>query len=210
MSEPVYFSKVEFRDRIGYGKTHSVILLDLVQKELSYQVFEWEKQMPAISGSESYEIDGDQYKIDINTPAKTIKSGKNKFKQSLLVDEQYNQKVAFSYGIKLSDEKMQQLLPYCNAIDFEPYRNKEMSMSDEGYIGYRDEVSLRFTAISESCIPKMEWDMRYYYDEEHIWPSERLYRYIVLEYFQDNKKLKGWNVDYTSLKATITNDENTK
>ena len=199
MTEPVYFSKVEFRDRIGYGKTHSVILLDVVQKELSYQVFEWEKQMPAISGAESYEINGNQYEIEINIPAKTMKSGKNEFKQSVLSDEQYNQKVAFSYGIKLSDEQMQQLLPYCNAVEFEPYRNKEMSMSDKGYIGCRDEVSLHFVAITDSYIPKMEWDMRYYCDEEYIWPSERLYRYLVLKYFQDNKKLKDWALSYGGL-----------
>lgn len=154
--------------------------------------------MPAISGAESYEINGNQYEIEINIPAKTMKSGKNEFKQSVLPDEQYHQKVAFSYGIKLSDEQMQQLLPYCNAVEFEPYRNKEMSMSDKGYIGCRDEVSLHFVAITDSYIPKMEW-VRYYCDEEYIWPSERLYRYLVLKYFQDNKKLKDCALSYGGL-----------
>ena len=42
----------------------------------------------------------------------------------------------FFEGIKKTEEQMEKLLPYCNALDFEPYRDKKMSMSDEGYIGY--------------------------------------------------------------------------
>ena len=29
--------------------------------------------------------------------------------------------------------------------------------------------------------------MNYYYDEEHIWPSEKLYRYLIKKYFEGNK-----------------------
>ena len=47
---------------------------------------------------------------------------------------------------------MQELLSYCNALDFEPYRNKEMISEDEGYIGYRDELQLYFTGITDSYI----------------------------------------------------------
>ena len=46
------------------------------------------------------------------------------------------------WSIKLTDEQMEALLPYCNALDFEPYRNREMKMREEGYIGYRDEAHL--------------------------------------------------------------------
>ncbi len=52
---------------------------------------------------------------------------------------------------------MRNLLPYCNALDFEPYRDKKMSMQDEGYIGYRDEINTYFTAITNSHIPKLEF-----------------------------------------------------
>ena len=41
MREPVYFSKVEYREVIGCGNTSSILLLDIAQKELSYQVFRW-------------------------------------------------------------------------------------------------------------------------------------------------------------------------
>jgi hypothetical protein len=68
-------------------------------------------------------------------------------------------------------------------------------MDDEGYRGYRDEVHLYFTAISDSYIPKMELPMHYYYDEEHIWPSEKLYRYLVRTYFE-GKKLRRWSPTY--------------
>ena len=198
MSEPIYFSKVEFRDDLGRGNLRNIILLDIVQNELSYQVIVWKEQMPAIRRLESHQINGKQYELEMDRPAKKIKSVKTEFNPVLMPDEQYNQKVAFSYGMKLSEIQMQQLLPYCNAVEFEPYRNKAMSLTDEGYIGYRDEISLHFTGITDSHIPKMEWDMKYYYDEKHIWPSEKLYRYLVLEYLQNNKKLKGHAPSYGS------------
>lgn len=53
--------------------------------------------------------------------------------------ENASSKIIFSKGIKLTDEQMKGLLPYCNALDFEPFRNREMSMDDPGYRGYRDE-----------------------------------------------------------------------
>lgn len=198
MSVPIYFSKVEFQEIVGYENPHSSILLDVVQGELSYQVYEWKRQMPGITGTESYEYNGKLQQYKISHHAKTIQSGKNGFLRVLIPDENYEQKVVFSYGIQLTKIQMKQLLPYCNALEFEPYRYKKMSMNDEGYIGYRDEVNIRFIGVTDSYIPKMEWIMRYYYDERHIWPSEKLYRYLVLEYFKNNKKLKGWELSYGS------------
>ena len=66
-------------------------------------------------------------------------------------------------------------------------------MNDEGYIGYRDEINTYFTGITNSYIPKLDLPMDYFYDEEHIWPSEKLYRYLVKTFFEGNKKLKKWN-----------------
>ena len=66
-----------------------------------------------------------------------------------------------------------------------------MSMDDAGYIGYRDEVSVRFRGITDSYIPELELPMNYYYDEEHIWPSEKLYGYLVRTFFESNWKLNG-------------------
>lgn len=164
--EPIYFSKIEYTESMGSKR--STILLNLIEKELSYQVFDCKKQSSIIKDNDYYIVNG----------------------------QTYDQEVIFSYGMKLCDEQMEKLLPYCNALDFEPYRNKEMSMEDKGYMGYRDERCLHFVAITNSYIPKLELPMTYYYDEEHIWPSEKLYRYLVKTFFENNKKLKGWEPTY--------------
>ena len=53
MSKKVYFSKIEFREYIGYA-LNSILLLDLVEGTLAYQVYEAEKRIhaPAITGVE--------------------------------------------------------------------------------------------------------------------------------------------------------------
>ena len=53
MSEKVYFSKMEFREFIGFA-LNSILLLDLVEGTLAYQVYEAEKRIhaPTITGVE--------------------------------------------------------------------------------------------------------------------------------------------------------------
>lgn len=199
MKDPIYFSKVEYREVIGYGNTSSIMLLNIPEKELSYQVFNWKRQMPGMEGIKTQEWNGHTWTDDIAVPIKKVKSGKTGFEGQVIEDDFYEQEVVFSHAIKFTDEQMKELLPYCNALDFEPYIDKEMSMDDEGYIGYRDKVHLYFTAISDSYIPKMELPMDYYYDEEYIWPSEKLYRYLEKTYFEGNKKLRRWGPIYGGL-----------
>lgn len=184
MADAIYFSKIEYREVIGYGNTSSIMLLNIPERELSYQVYSWKRQI---------------WSPDIAIPAKVIKNEKNGFEPQLIKDEQYEPEIAFSHAIKLTGEQMKALLPYCNALDFEPYRDKEMKMGEEGYIGYRDEVHLYFKAVTDSYIPLLELPMNYYYDEEHIWPSEKLYRYLVKTFFEGNKKLRGWGPTYGGL-----------
>ena len=188
--EPIYFTKVEFVEKIGYVNDSSTILLNLPMKELSYQVFRYKRQMPAISGHTITNDFGHEFAYDFTVPAKRIKHGKNNFEKQVIEDDTYVQEVEYSYGMKLFDEQIEKLLPYCNALDFEPYRDKKMSMEDAGYIGYRDEVSVSFRGITDSYIPEIELPMSYYYDEEHIWPSEKLYRYLVKTFFENNSKVK--------------------
>ena len=38
--------------------------------------------------------------------------------------------------------------------------------------------------------------MDYFYDEEHIWPSEKLYRYLVKTFFERNKKFRKYGTVY--------------
>lgn len=196
MSDVVYFSKIEYREVIGCGNTSSIMLLNIPERELSYQVYDWKRQMPAIEGVQSEQWGEHTWTHSIAIPAKIIKNEKTAFEPQMIKDGQYEPEIVFSHAINLVDEQMEALLPYCNALDFEPYRNREMKMGEEGYIGYRDEVHLYFKAITDSYIPLLELPMNYYYDEEHIWPSERLYRYLVKTFFEGNKKHRGWGPTY--------------
>ena len=199
MADAIYFSKVEYREVIGYGNTSSIMFLNIPERELSYQVYDWKRQMPAIEGVQTEQWGEHTWTDGIAIPAKRIINEKTGFEPQMIMDEQYEPEIAFSHAIKMTDEQMEALLPYCNALDFEPYRNREMKMGEEGYIGYRDEVHLYFRAITDSYIPLLELPMNYYYDEEHIWPSERLYRYLVKTFFEGKKKLRGWGPTYGGL-----------
>ena len=199
MSEPIYFSKVEYREVIGCDYTSSIMLLDIAQRELSYQVFRRRRQMPGMSGMQIEESFGQTWTEDVAVPIKKVRNGKNGFEERTIKDDSFEQEVVFSCGVQLTEEQMKKLLPYCDALDFEPYRDKKMSVLDEGCIAYRDEVKLYFTAISDSYIPKIELPMNYYYDDAHIWPSEKLYRYLVKTYFKGNKEVKGWGPKYFEL-----------
>ena len=203
MSEPIYFSKIEFIETIGYGNPDSIILLNLPEQELSYQVFKWKYQSPAIQGVETEEWNGKLHSYDTRYPAKWISSQKTNFKPTLYKDEHYEQEVIFSYGIKLTEQQMEKLLPLCNALDFEPFRDREMIMGEEGYCGYRDEVQVQFRGITDSHIPLLELPMDYYYDSEHIWPSEKLYRHIIKNIFDKQKELKGWYTPYSGFSFPI-------
>lgn len=199
MSEKVYFSKMEFREYIGFA-LNSILLLDLVEGTLAYQVYEAEKRIhaPAITGVETEEFMGHTWESDIRKPAMRMKNGKTGFKSVLLVDDIDDKEVVFSHTHKFSECEIKELLPLCNALDFEPYRDRKMSMDDEGYCGYRDEVSLYFKGVTDSYVPKIELPMDYFYDEEHIWPSEKLYRYVI-KTFMNDKNLKNWVVSYGGL-----------
>ncbi|MDD7641116.1 MAG: hypothetical protein PUK75_01305 [bacterium] len=199
MTGAVYFSQIEYREVIGDGNRSSIMLLNIPERELSYQVYDWKRQMPAIEGVQTEQWGEHTWTHSVAIPAKRIRNEKTGFETQMIKDEQYEAETAFSHAIRLTDEEMEVFLPYCNALDFEPYRNREMKMDEEGYIGYRDEVHLYFKAITDSYIPLLELPMDYYYDDEHIWPSERLYRYLVKTYFEGNKKLLGWGPTYGSL-----------
>ena len=79
-------------------------------------------------------------------------------------------------------------MPLCNALDFEQYRDKEPSMTDPGYIGYRDESILIFEGIPDSCLPLNRIFMSYYYDKTHIPPTEKLYIYICKNILERDKE----------------------
>lgn len=196
LKDPIYFSKIEYRTVRKSGNTSSVLLLNIPEQELSYQVFEWKRQVPVIEGVQAEKWNNRILSYHIAIPAKRISNAKTGFELQMIRDKQFEQKIVFSYAIKLTDEQIKALLPYCNALEFEPYRNRKMKMEDKGYMGYRDEVYLYFRAITDSYIPMLELPMDYYYDKENVWPNKKLYRYLVKTYFEKNKKLRGWGSSY--------------
>ena len=197
MEEKIYFSKVEFREYIGH-ELYSILLLNLVEGTLAYQVYEKNRKVrkaPAITGIGTEEFMGDTWDYEIRKPAVKMRNLKTGFKSVIIEDDEIDYDVIFSYTHDFSYNEKKDVLQYCNALEFEPYRGKKMSMKDEGFCGYRDEIHVYFTGVTDSYIPKIQLPMEYYYDEKHIWPSEKLYRYIVRKFLSD-KNLSKWVISY--------------
>lgn len=198
MDTPVYFSKIQFTEYSRYWSHAPIsrIILNLPARELSLQVFRKKQNRPVVVGEKTEIICGREIRLDINKPAYFIRNEQTDFRPVLLPSEYISEEVILSHGIHVSDEQMKELVPLCNALEYEPFRGKTMNMDDPGYIGYRDEMSMSFEAITDSYIPKIILPMDYYYDEAHIWPQEKLYRHIVKTFFDGNKKLRGWAPTY--------------
>ena len=194
-----YLTKVLFDESIGYGMESRKVVLNIPMKELAYEVSKPVRKMPAIQGTETVKIGNYEHTFNIAIPAVFMKNGKNNFKPVLIHDDQDDREIVFSYGIKLTDQDVEALLPYCVTADFEAFIGKEMERGAPGYIGYRDEAHMSFVATCDSANSPIELPMDYYFDEEHIWPSEKLYRYIVKTFFEGKKKLRGWGPCYGGL-----------
>ncbi len=198
--EPIYFNKIEYTERImGPMSRLSRIIINIPEREFSYQVskFIYKKGFTPSIHIEKF---GDYTDIDTNYyPIKLVKGGKDGFAGRIFIEDLREEDVVFSYAEKLNEKQMKELLPYCNALNFEPYRGRQMSMDDKGFIGYRDEVRLSFRATTDSYIPMIELPMNLLYDEAHTWPSEKLYRYIMEKYLSDKKKFKGNVIPYGGL-----------
>ncbi len=100
---------------------------------------------------------------------------------------QVYQKNIISYYMILSDKDIEELLGYFNAKDFEPYRNRKMSMDDSGYWGYRDEYTMFFIGITSSYIPIIELPMDFIYSKKYEPPTEKLYNYLIEAFFRLTK-----------------------
>ena len=196
MSRQPHFARIEFTETIGYGNPDSVLALNLVEKEISYQVFHWKRLMPAIQGFKTEILAGREFSWDVSSPARAIRNEKTGFKPRLIKCDNWEPEVIFSYGRKLSNEEFEKICSLCVVDDYLPFCGRIMSMDDKGYVGYRDEVRLQFCGITDSYIPMIQFRMSYFYDEAHIWPSERLYRHLITSIFDHDKTLKGWYTSY--------------
>ena len=174
--EPVYFKKIQYNLSVmnGYFKT---LLIDLEQKELSYQIAE-HKYPSGLRYNPQGSIKVKNYKTD--------------FKAVDVKLNPYNEEIVFSYGLELSEEDISNILPYCNALEFEPYRNKKQETDQKGYLGYLDEAKMKFIGVSFSYLPIIELPMNYIYDDLYAWPHQLLYRAIYDYIISKNKKLKKY------------------
>lgn len=195
MAEPIYYTKMMFVQYVNCEPERPmwVLTIDIPNKEIVFQEYKWIRKPPAIVGREVYEIYPGYYDYDrpFRKPAVKMKNGKTNNESVLIPDEYYEQKIITNYGYKLDDAEIQGLLPYCNALDFEPYRDKEDDW--EYVVGYLDEVSRDFQAITNSHIPLIELSCDLDHDRKHKWPTEILYEYIIKKYFENNKKCKRLN-----------------
>ena len=171
MLEPVYFTKVKFGIRedpfLGWDffstdldsfQYFTIIELDLTLQELAIQdyiqKFRWHH--PYLKASpETLDCYG----------------------------RWENSKLAFSNTMKLTDEMMNQILPLCNALDFEPYRfNENMEplrlRSDNGELQH-------FQGMTESYIPMIELPL-------YVKPVSKLCSFLINDIFSTDPYMKGW------------------
>lgn len=100
-----------------------------------------------------------------------------------------------SEGINLSNHEMEQILPFCNALEFEKYRDKEPDMSEPGFESYLDDgVHRKFFGVTDSYVPLIEISMDYSFDKKHQWPTEKLYNYLIQRYVEGKKRYRGWSL----------------
>ena len=202
MDEPFYFSKIQFNESYHCSSIHHdiTIFINLVQQELSVQRYRWHRSpCPAIQGTLRAEdlyhetdelsslnltlsdliayIDKDDDKRDTLGCACLYSTEHTNFKPTLRRLPYYTSEVTTLLARKLTDEEMKELLPLCDARKFESYRNKEMSMCDEGFIGYRDCFTVVFCGVSDSPLPMITLPMTLCYDPPV--PTEPLYSYII-------------------------------
>ena len=95
MADTVYFSKIEYCEVIGYGNTTSIMLLNIPEQELSYQVYDWKRQMPAIEGMQTKEINKYTWTYDIAFRQRKSEMGKQDSNRNLSGMKNITQKLLF-------------------------------------------------------------------------------------------------------------------
>ena len=93
------------------------------------------------------------------------------------------EKVVESFSKKLTNQDIANLLPYINALDFEPYRYIE---DRKDWFCY-DNYLLKFTGITNSHLPLYQHYVYLNYNRKDMRPYEKLYSYILNNIFSDLK-----------------------
>lgn len=193
MDKPIYFTRMYFIKEI-WGM-NEILVLNLSARELSFQRENSHRREEgaAISGITKLSLRDKVIPIEFRMPARMISHQKTGFQPRMVQDEWDEWEVGFSHKINLTETDVQELLPYCNARDFEPFRHRTMTFDEPGYAGYRDELKrMFFVGFTDSHLPKIKLPMDLIYNEPYAWPSERLLRYIERTFFIDKKTKKPW------------------
>ena len=132
----------------------------------------------------------DNYRLIGNIPYKELyieeyKNVPQYFRGKIL----YKEIITGQRGIKLTDDDIEAMKPYMNAWDFEPYLNRKMSMSDEGFIWYLDWLWREFYGFTDSPIPYIKLPMDYGY--RNPWPSQVLFDYIYKTFIKTDRLASG-------------------
>lgn len=90
------------------------------------------------------------------------------------------EKVVKNFSKQLTDEDITELLPYINALDFEPYRNVDDHDYGE-FLLCDDRPTLKFIGITNSYLPLYQHYFWGGYGKE-VRPYEKLFLYIVNKY----------------------------
>lgn len=70
--------------------------MNIPEQELSYQVYDYKKQMPAIEGTQTEEWKDHIFSYNTAIPAKKIRNGKTGFAPKIIRDEQFKPEIVFS------------------------------------------------------------------------------------------------------------------
>ena len=192
MSEPIYYSKIEFQEGFSLSKPRKIISINLIEQEFALQILKWPRHGVVIEHFETdNSVQGSQ-PLHYGTSGVFMGNAHTDFNSKLLPYESNEPAVLFAYSEKISKARMNTLKLFCDATEFEPYRSKNMFMEDSSCIGYRDTATMQFIGITDSPIPIIHLPMNILHDIENEWPHERLYRHIITAFFKHNSAIKKW------------------
>lgn len=99
--------------------------------------------------------------------------------------QEYNRqgKIIYNYAIGLSGLERIRLLPYIISANFKPCASNEVNWRKAKLIGYRDEISIIFRAISQDGRPLLIYNMSAVYRDWFNYPTDKLYDYLVKRFF---------------------------
>ena len=99
-------------------------------------------------------------------------------------------RIILSHGIRLTDEDMERILPYCRVKEFEPYRSDNRFLDSSQYIS-ESEAAMNFKGITDSHIPMIKIAMSSFHTKNRRYPNERLFEFLVKNYIKTVRKLKN-------------------